>query len=73
MEIHLKKKRLEEEAAEKKKSSGSAEPSKRGSISQSLADKQSKRDFNLKCFRYVYVIYVIPPSESPTTQIYMTT
>ena len=44
-ETRFKKKRLEEEAAEKDKSSTSAEPSKRGSISQS--DKQSKRDVNV--------------------------
>ena len=44
-ETRFKKKRLEEEAAEKDKSSASAEPSKRGSISQS--DKQSKRDVNV--------------------------
>lgn len=44
-ETRFKKKRLEEEAAEKDKSSASAEPSKRGSVSQS--DKQSKRDVNV--------------------------
>ena len=45
-ETRFKKKRLEEEAVvEKDKSSASAEPSKRGSISQS--DKQSKRDVNV--------------------------
>jgi hypothetical protein len=54
-ETRFKKKRQEEEAAEKDKPSTSAEPSKRGSISQS--DKQSKRDVNVFG---MYILFTLP-------------